>query len=147
MGYRPKHCTMTVREAIEAGFTEIEELGEEMREWADNMEGGGLECTSKYDTVNETADCLENVASDPANLEEVPDEVLDSEVTVVEFYRNLKRMTASRVTRASNAAAKFNVAVERFREHEDNEEIVQLADELENAASEIESTEFPGMYG
>ncbi|RJR27727.1 hypothetical protein C4561_01345 [candidate division WWE3 bacterium] len=49
---------------------EIESLSEEMSSWRDNMNGTNLESTSKYETVSECADTLENVVSELSSLDE-----------------------------------------------------------------------------
>jgi hypothetical protein len=52
-------------EAVGVDGSEVESLAEEMRTWADNLEGGNLGSTSKCEEVSECADELEGV--------EVPD--------------------------------------------------------------------------
>lgn len=49
-------------------FGEFESLKYEMESWASNMEGTNLECTSRYETVSETASTLEDIIS---NLEDI----------------------------------------------------------------------------
>ena len=42
-------------------FSEIESLGEEMRNWADGLSGTNLENSEKYQRIEEAADTCENV--------------------------------------------------------------------------------------
>lgn len=51
-----------IADAVEGGLSDLQELADEMRTWADNMEGTGLENTQKYYDVSEVADALEGIA-------------------------------------------------------------------------------------
>jgi uncharacterized coiled-coil DUF342 family protein len=87
---------------FEEATSELSSLAEEMRSWADNMEGAGtgLENTDKYQRVSDAADILENEQSE-----------LDG------------------------------IGFSDFDELEDTKGTI------ENSIAELESVEFPGMFG
>jgi hypothetical protein len=102
---------------------------------------------------SEAADALENLDNKP----DVPEDCGSIEVLFLPHQD-----TGSRAKRASEAADMLNSAAQALhdycdgKEHEDGtesgeefdrSEFDELADQLENDASELESIEFPGMYG
>jgi hypothetical protein len=148
-----KYYTYPVDSLVDDAFSVIEELAGEMREGFDNMEGGNLGNTQKCQTYGETADTLESIEKP-----EMPDCL--SEIETVRFPTVSK--STSRAHRASEAASDLNVAADAIDEwvtdrraedkSEDEEELDldgldSLAEDLRNAASELEGCEFPGMFG
>lgn len=59
---KPAPREIDIISAIDEAYMEIEALGQEMRDWADSMEDK-FSGTQKYDTVNTTADTLENMGN------------------------------------------------------------------------------------
>lgn len=139
----------TIGDAISAGFSGMQELAEEIREVVDSAEGGLAE-TSRIQTLSETADELEgqNFDDEP----DLPDWVL---VRKVSWAEN-RRKSISRSTRRDNAVNALCAAIDGIRDaavvaSEDDEELEQeleqIADEIEEKKDAADGVEFPGMYG
>lgn len=151
-------------------FSMIEELGNECREIVDNA-GDALANTQRIQTFGETADVLENVSA-----VDVPDCISDVEIHYGESVPTRKGRSTSRSVRCSNIVSILEAAKSRAEElkdeneshreeyenasvedregmaepdytEEDEGEMGTFIDELENVINEIESLEFPGMYG
>lgn len=142
--------TTSVADAIGHAWSEIQSLAEEVREIVDNASGTGLENTQRIQTLGETADVLEGL-DEP----EVPDALDGTTVSFSEQLPTRRDRGLSRAARASNAESAISAAAEAARAwlEETNEEsdayaaVEQLADDLESAASDLSSAEFPGMFG
>jgi len=65
--------TISLKDALDYAKSDLQSLSEEITEWRDNIEGTPLENTSKYETVSECADILEDQSS---SLEETVDNIL-----------------------------------------------------------------------
>lgn len=140
----------TIAEAITYAFSDVQQLADEMRSWADNMEEK-LSHTEKYDRVSECADTLEG-------CEEPTVETNLEALEVTYPVTNYGKRNPSRAARCGDAVAVLQAIVERLNEIEEPEategaerELFDnadtLRDELENTIGELESVEFPGMYG
>lgn len=138
----------TVESLVADGYSEVECLAEEMRDWHDGM-GENLQQSSNGEAVGEAADALENV-NDPPEINEV------LAALKLFFYPSLK--ISSRAGRAGEAASMLREASDAVAGHiadenleEDDEDLAsayqEVADELANHADELESISFPGMYG
>lgn len=162
--YKDVPYKTTAHNAYEDGKSELESLGEEMREWADNLEAGNLGHTEKYEQVNSAADEIENAVS---NLPEAPDWL--EEIGEVEFSQSVSRRKGrapSRAVRRDNAVASLRAAFEavsakasELGEKDDDpeseegsetkeriQEMEEFASEIESACDEADGAEFPGMY-
>jgi hypothetical protein len=147
---KPAPRTVGLYDAIEEAFSEIESLAEEMRSWADGMPES-LQGGDKYSAVDEAASSLEN-----ASRPDEPGDELDG-ITVTIQDPTPRRRGYSRADRLGQAVYILDAcisALEDFAASEDPEfpeEKAEAADaykdEIENAKSEVESVEFPGMYG
>ena len=141
-------------EPIDAAFenakSEIEELYDEMDSWRDNMgDSEGLSQTEKFERVEEAADRLGNAKD---NLEYVDLSGLNLEPSTVEFVEIRKR-GCPRWVRCANAAAKIEAIKELLQKEVDDTEAVEMTDKLEeqigyleDAFSDLECIEFPGMF-
>ena len=161
---KPTHKTTStlIADGISQAFSEIEELGSSMREWFDNC-NENLQQSDKMQTVEQTADTLEGLSEPdlpdwltPEQSDEGPRfDHVEANITPLAYSRR------SRATRCSDTASLLQNIVDRLNEIEEEEEakkekdknqdkideIGSLRDELENAISELEGCEFPGMYG
>lgn len=156
-------CKGTVANVADA-FSALEELAGECREVVDNAPNG-LSETQRIQTLGETADTLEGInAPDEGDL---PPGASDLPIE----YSEQQGKRLSRSDRRDNAVAILRTAIEvlEAREQElrdslaeddpddkpdpDDErekhadDIRSYVDELDNAASEAEGVEFPGMFG
>jgi hypothetical protein len=94
--------------------------------------------TSKYADIEQCADTLESF-DEPS----VPDKF--KEVTIAYF---VEKYRGSRDGRNSYACDQARLVIDYLQDHEDEDEDDEgLADELENAISEAEGLNFPGMFG
>lgn len=142
--YRSEQVSMTLEEAIHSAYSDLSSLGDEMREWADNLDAGNLGATEKYQNVSDTADALENITG------EEPSEII-AELTALPLTWTEDRKRGklagqeSRAVRCSNAVAALQAAIDALREKV--EAIEELASTLEEAVDNAQGVDFPGMYG
>lgn len=142
----PPPRDVTVADAVSEALGEVSSLAEEMRNWADALEEK-FSATEKYSRVNDCADLLEGV-SEP----DCPAELSDVEVTVQDPLPNPR---ASRADRLGTACDMLSACVDRLGEiyddesqpHGKREAAGVLRDDVEDIKSELESADFPGMYG
>ena len=134
---KTKSLNMTLEEAVGSAYSMIEDLANEVREVVDAAADTNFASSQRIQTLEETADTLEN-ASEPT----VPDELSKLEVTV-----GVMRGVRSRNDRRNEACSYIACVVDVLREREDDTAAEELADELEEAQNEWENVEFPGMYG
>jgi chromosome segregation ATPase len=167
---------VTIADCLNNAKDEIESLSDEMSSWRDNMEGTNLEYTSKYETVSESADMLEDQLGSLENviseIEEIEgfDLQKTTEVTLTESRKPSRRDRLDMATAYLSAAKdELQDQVDEMREKvrqleeldvltpeqkEEMDKLEQSADsmedqlnELDNIISELEGIEFPGMYG
>jgi len=152
----------TIGGAIEQGLSIIEELKDEIEEVVSNMEQSeGLSQTSRYATLDETKSTLE----DNYDAFDVHDLLADVPCTYTEDQR--RRESSTRQGRMDNALAALNAARDAAQtwmddnpledaigtreELDEREEALSNAEEVINTLDErignLESCEFPGMYG
>ena len=146
----------TAESAFDSAKGDLESLTQEMTDWRDNMDGSGLENTSKFESVSTAADSLE---SGNGNMEsvEIPESIKADTVEWTEF-----KHADARWRRLSNLLGAINAVKEHASEKADqlrspaegvapNEDAAQELDEfvssIEDVVSEIEGVDFPGMYG
>ena len=147
----------TISGAVSDAFSTIEALQDEMSEWASNMEGNNMEHLPKYDTVSEARDTLENANDEPDVPGKLP-EGLEDKVQ----YSTIKKRRLSRSDRRDGATSALEATAEHIEkfldDHDeqhacwqadgvDRDEWVSLQEKLVEVKDEIESVEFPGMYG
>jgi hypothetical protein len=139
-GRKPKFEEMTLGDAVGKAFTDLADLAIECREVVDNAPPGISE-TQRIQTFDETANTLESL--------EEPD--VSAELAKIKISLPIGRMPRSRGDRQGVALNIIAVCVEALDNIDENdprlEEAASLRDELENASSEAENCEFPGMYG
>jgi Protein of unknown function (DUF3102) len=130
--------TLPIGEAVDEAFTEFEELGLEMRDWADNTPES-LQQTEKYETISNTAETLEGI--------ERPDvlETLDN-ITITITDPPRRRRGYSRAARFEQACAVLETCISTLKQAE-GEEAAELASSLQDSLNEAEGVEFPGMCG
>lgn len=133
---------------ISEAFSEVQQLAEEMRNWADNMEEK-FSTTQKYEDVNNAADTLEGLDEPTTDITALNDHKLSWQDP------KPRRRGYSRADRCGQACAMLQSAEDKLREiveevPEDDPQhdaAAGLADEVQNAISELEGVEFPGMFG
>ena len=139
--YKQEKRESTVGDLVADAVSELESLKDEMSEWRDNMEGTGLENTSKFEQVSEAAETLESYVSEV----DVPDELSGIAASWFESVHRNKRRGASRSVRLGNAIAMLEAASEALGASE-----IEGAEDLETEVGElkdnVEGIEFPGMF-
>lgn len=139
-------------DAANEAYSELQSLGEEMREWADNLEEK-FSGTDKYTRVSEAADTLEGL-----NEPDYPDWAGKTKVSITELIKPPRKQSrayrrdqaCSIIDECTAACNEWLEAHEEVKEGADLElsgQIEQLRDDLENLKDEAEGVEFPGMYG
>jgi hypothetical protein len=71
--------TASIADIVSEAFGELQSLGEEMREWADNIEEKFSD-TQKFQTVSDAAEALENL-SEP----DIPEAMNGIQITVTDL--------------------------------------------------------------
>lgn len=159
MGSYKNQTTETNVSSVEDAISQLEELGSECREIVDNA-SENLQQTSRIQTFEETASTLEGISAP-----DIPDCVADLTMTVTTQVSTRKGRGESRAVRRDNELAVLSAARDAVDEWintrtgeiedeggsvDDNEDVqaaVEFVGELENIISDVESCEFPGMYG
>lgn len=165
---RDAHFTTTVGDLISGAQAEVESLGQELRDWHDNLPDG-LNTSAKADEIQEAASTLEAI-----DFPDVPD---DAENLPAVHLPSLD--LSSRPKRATEVCAMLDMAIQVLTDHaqsiqEDSTEqkpseeqqdkagspapkggneseavdpatFTGLAEELENIKSEVEGVSFPSM--
>jgi hypothetical protein len=165
MGKRaPK--TLQVKVGLLLDASEVESLAEEMTSWRDNMQGTNLENTSKFEEVNECADTLENGAYLLTAAIETLQAFLAGNLPAVLELEVTQTVPGKRRTgrswRLSEAIGDIGQALEAIRNYVDEkgtgpgaseqlqpekkQELEGTMGEVEDAISEVEGIDFPGMF-
>ncbi len=122
---RGKYKGVEQKSTVENGldnFSDIGELGEEMRSWVENASGTGLENTERFQLAAETADTLESKHQDIeyqvgeviTKTRQLAPSLLEEEIMTVLQVPRSKRQSPSRAVRISNAIAFITVAAEHL---------------------------------
>lgn len=130
--------TSTVSEMICDAFSTFEELSSECSEWYDSLPESFKD--------SEKGSMLEEVSSTLENLQ-IPDCSETTKLLPVYYLPILDCST--RCSRRDDAVGRLQAVLDVLEEVKQDigEEVSSLVDELENAISEAEGVEFPGMYG
>jgi hypothetical protein len=128
-------------DAVEEAMTDLEDLRDEMSDWAGNMEEK-FSHTEKYERVLEAADALEQI-----QRPDVPDHLADSEIEIAQVLPRSKSKGLSRNDRRFNAISIIESVMEHLDQLENDSDAQTLRDELDQITSEADGVEFPGMYG
>ena len=104
---------------IEIDYSEVTELMDEMQSWRDGLEGTNLEYSEKFERITDAADTLENI---------------ESELSIIEIPSVNKE---NWIKKAINTPDPDELA----------DELEEIPDAIEEQADELESVEFPTMYG
>ena len=137
----------TIESAVSQAFGDFQNLAEEMREWADNMEEKFSQ-TEKYSRVSEAADALEAL--------EEPDHPEWAQTAEVDLPASRKRKRLpSRSTRCFEACVLLNHCLEAIQVKldvlesgsEEQDELQEYYEAIESQKDNAECVEFPGAYG
>lgn len=138
----PIAVTTTVGDAVSTCFSELEELGSEMREVCDNTPEN-LQGSDLYSRRETAADALESISEPdvPSDLQDVP-----VAFTVMPSRRSSRAQRCSDATRyATEAIEALNAYAE---EHPSGADTIEgVVDEIKSMVDEAEGVEFPGMFG
>lgn len=143
--YKYVMCQGTVS-SVEDAFSALEDLASECREVYDNA-SEGLQQTQRIQTFGDTADTLEGLS-----CPDVPECVSE---LAISYSEATKKRGVSRAKRCENAVSVLQAAVDALEnwldglpDDDDNrDEVDSFKSELEDAISNAEGCEFPGMYG
>jgi hypothetical protein len=160
--------------ALGDGTSEVEELKNEMEEWAESLESNSMEHLPKYDEVTEAKDALE-AGLDTLQGIEVPEFLESIDASYTQDTRRKAQSRSYRLGNATNAIEAAKDAANSWLEENDELELMsdadaiedgaeevtqemvderrsqrddaeQFASEVENALGELENVSFPSMY-
>lgn len=158
------HYTTTADSLMADAYAEIADLGQEMRDWFDNL-NEGLQATEKAERVDEAASNLENIEQ-----QEATDLMKKIEVFHLPMLGGNSR--GHRAAAAANILKAVAVAITDYCqqhredskpkvkmkvklkakpkkpsvEDSDFEELESISSQCEDDACEVENVEFPGMF-
>lgn len=137
-------------DAIGEVIAVCEALGQEMREWADNMpdnkQGG-----QKHSEVEQAADTLEEQAGNDPCDPEADSFLNDIKITIQD--PTPRRQPRSRATQLGDATDILNDIITKLEEEIGDKtgpnevRMGEYKDTLEEIESELQGVDFPGMYG
>ena len=129
-----------------------EELGQEMRDWASNIEEK-FSSTQKYADIEQAADTLEEEAGRDFEGDGLYKFLNDTKITIQD--PTPKRQATSRSRRLGEATDILSQVIDRLAEYcddnknsgGDREIAKQLSDECDEMEGNLQGVEFPGMFG
>jgi hypothetical protein len=129
--------THKIADLVDDSFSTFRELGEEVRQNAENMEE---KFPTKAEQYAEAADVMENL-----NEPDVPESLAKMEIS----FRELPNKRTGREARCSDACGQLQRVVDHLEgiDGELKADAESLKGELEDVISEAENASFPGMYG
>jgi hypothetical protein len=125
--YKDEISDGTPEDLVTNAITQLNELGDELRQWASSMEGTNLENSEKYTELCEAADTLEGLEFSPEDDWPHPD------ARVTYHYRTprRKKRSPSRQVRLENANAQINAVIGFYTNLDDDlEDIISSLEEL-----------------
>lgn len=125
---------MGIEEAASTAHSEFESLGDELRNWHDNMPEN-LQSGQKGDAIDDAAGTLEGISEI-----NIPSFISDEKVQF-----QTRKIATSRSERRDEAVAMLQAVAEKLEELKG--ELEEAIGEVEEAISEAEGVEFPGMFG
>ena len=129
-----KRYTSTVADLVDGAFATLEDLAGEVGDWYDNLPEG-LQSGDKGSALDDARNTLESLSQPDVN----------EHLGALEVYYEPVDEIRSRASRRDEAINRLQVVVDVLADTDDAE-AKELNDELENAISEAEGVEFPGMY-
>lgn len=136
---RPEPREVDVIAAVEEAYGEIEALKEEMENWQSNLESAGMENVPKYEEVEECVNALEQIEEPDADLAGS----LRSHKMRIQDPTPRKRgfSRPERMSQALGILSEAKAELEQISDWLDG-----YIDAIENAISEGEGINFPGMF-
>lgn len=156
-GYKSVTLEATIENVLDT--TPIEDLRDEMQDWADNLSGTALENTGKYEEIEEAISQLDGV--DKIDFDEIWGAVPEGFEPTVEEMKAICIKTSqrlpygkrhpSRACRLDNAVTSIRDGLEELRMVLDGKNeahnILEAIDEIDDKIQELDSVDFPGMFG
>lgn len=146
--YKATDVSGTVEEAVGVAYGEFQSLRDEMQEWADNMDSGGLSSVPKFEEVSEAADNLSNFADEEPDT---PETLKAAPVKWTEMVPKRRGKGSSRAVRLDNACLALQAVIELVdelekTEGEDKGGFQEFRDHLDDAVGQAGDVSFPGMF-
>lgn len=143
---KPQPTVTTLEAVVADALAELQALGEELREWHDNMPEN-LQGGSKGEEVDEAASAIEN--AEGIDGIDIPEALRDLRVSYL-----IRGRARSRSDRRDEAITMLTAAVdalearveEQTQAKEDGSEAQDVADSIQAVIDEAEAVDFPGMY-
>jgi hypothetical protein len=165
--YKLVERTLSWKDAARNAIDEIQELADEMDDWASNTQGTNLEATQKYSDVESAAQYLQDAVYELQGIEEVDlNDLPDVDITYAESVHVNKKKLPSRAVRTDNIIDRLNEVVscigDLIKQAEDDKEantkkeenyfediiekLEQIMDIIDNTTDQLSSIEYPGMF-
>lgn len=141
---KPQPTVSTLDAVVSDALSELQALGEELREWFDNMPEN-LQGSAKGDEVSGAADALEAIDEDIDIPEVLRDLSVSYLVTKRARSRSDRRDECITMLTAAEDALRSRVE-EQTQAKEDASEAQDVADSIQSVIDEAEAVDFPGMY-
>jgi len=127
----------TVEDLVSSAMDELQELGQELRDWYENLPEA-FQDGEKGSTLDESASMLEEIDSERP---EAPVAVAKLEMVFLPTIN-----TTSRSARRDAACAILEAVSDKLAEQEKMPAIEEFTQQIQEAISQAENVEFPGMY-
>lgn len=128
---------LTIADAVSSAFSDLQELGEEMREAFDNTPES-LQQGDVGQRREAAADALESISE-----VDVPEKFADVEIEV----SLISDRKMSRPKRRDNAVAMLQAVTGYLEGLDEDDEADSFCSDLDNAIAEADDVDFPGMFG
>lgn len=137
---RAKRFTTTVGALIDDGYSQAESVGEELRDWYDNLPES-FQMAEKGELLDEGANAVENAVCEKPD--DLPERIADLPAVYV------PGVGTSRSAQLCEAAEMLRMALSELPESDEDEDLDLdgVRSTLEQAADEFEGVECPGMFG
>jgi hypothetical protein len=158
---RPVQTQSKLGEILEY-YSDIEDLGNEMEEWRDNMPDS-LQSLGKYQQVEEAADALASAASELEEACTGIKEILKKTPTILNvnikytYHKMYKGYQMPRWVRLANLCAALEAAMQflegpfgikpRDVSEEDFSALKSYMEQVDTALSDLQGVDFPTMFG
>jgi len=142
-----KKFTNHLEDLVDDAFSEIETLGEEMREWADNMPES-LQGGDKYSTIDETANMLDEAVGEKPEILSVLVGVSVLHIPSVAIVSRADRCYEATAALDSVGSYLEDVIDELdVKSGEAFDALQEYKGMIQEISSNLEGAEFPGMFG
>lgn len=147
----------TLEGMVADALSEAQSLRDEIADWRDNMESNNMEHLPKYEQVSECVDNLEQFCDNEPQVPSVFPPGLADKIK----WQTIAKRRMSRADRLGDAHFTLQLVSEHVQEYMDAHEAVddpvweaapregweQFVSDIDEIMNDMDSVEFPGMFG